>query len=172
MATEQTYQVSWHGVKALHDSYWSWNSALRATPWAKRGANIPEALTEAIVCLCTGAELITQGSGDVLLPDGRIGEVKATSLDTSDLSSFSPSETWDTLFFVWAKPTSNPNYLVYDTNMNRQEVGELFVNSFETFDQQASANRRPRFSVIKSIIDAKGLKPSWHVDMKNQIVNT
>ncbi len=166
-----TQSVSWSKVKVLHNAYWQWDSALRATPWSRRGANIPEALTEAIVCLCTQSELIISGSGDILLPSGSIGEVKASSKSTGDLSSFSPSETWDSLFFVIAKPNDQHDYHVYDTGMDREQIGKIKVSRTETFDQQAASGRRPRFSVIEKVLIANLLEPKWKVNIENQTIN-
>jgi len=162
--------VDWHGVEMLHDAYWPWNAALSQTPWAERGANIPEALTEAIVCLCTDAKLIRGGVGDILLPNRKVGEVKATSKPKGDLTSFSPTEEFDELYFVMANPQNNHIYTVYDLGMSRREVEKIRVSSTQTFKQQSDEGRRPRFSVIEKIIKERVVTPTWKVDIKKHQV--
>jgi len=162
--------VDWHGVEMLHDAYWPWNAALSQTSWAERGANIPEALTEAIVCLCTDAKLIRGGVGDILLPNRKVGEVKATSKPKGDLTSFSPTEEFDELYFVMANPQNNHIYTVYDLGMSRREVEKIRVSSTQTFKQQSDEGRRPRFSVIEKIIKERVVTPTWKVDIKKHQV--
>jgi hypothetical protein len=154
--------VDWHGVEMLHDAYWPWNAALSQTPWAERGANIPEALTEAIVCLCTDAKLIRGGVGDILLPNRKVGEVKATSKPTGDLTSFSPTEEFDELYFVMANPQNNHIYTVYDLGMSRREVEKIRVSSTQTFKQQSDEGRRPRFSVPEDQLQELMLETNHH----------
>jgi hypothetical protein len=59
-------------------------------------------------------------------------------------------------------------YLVYDLHMDRKDVEKIKVNKNETFAQQAKDGRRPRFSILSSIILANKLKPTWKVDMNSQ----
>ena len=161
-------QISMIEVKLLHDNFWAWYKTVRKVPWALRSPNMPEILTEAIVCLCTKSQLITSGHGDILRPDGLIGEVKATSSSTRDVSSFSPKSNFDNLYFVHMDKGSTDVSLVYDLHMDRKEVEKIKVNKNETFAQQAEDGRRPRFSILSSIISAKKLKPTWKVDMNTQ----
>jgi hypothetical protein len=163
--------VDWQNIELLHDAYWPWNKALNDVPWSQRGANIPEALTEAIVCMCIGGKLIKTGMGDVLVPGPKIGEVKATSKSEGDLTSFSPSEIFDCLYFVIANPTKNHIYSVYDLKMNRKDVEKIQVSNSETFRDQAEQGRRPRFSIIEKIIRAQRLTPTWLVDVKSHTVS-
>ena len=156
----------------LHDAYWSWNDVLNSVPWADRGANIPEALTEAIVCLCTNSKLIRGGKGDILLPNSKIGEVKATSKASNDLTSFSPSEHFDNLYFVMADPNNNTVYSVYDLNIGRKMIEKVQVSSTQTFKDQADAGRRPRFSIIDTFIIKKSLQPTWKVDIKKHTIQS
>jgi hypothetical protein len=131
---------------------------------------MPSELTEAIVCLCTGAELIDDGHGDILLNRGLIGEVKGTSSSDGDLSSFSPSSEFDKLFFVHMDPQSHDIYHVYDLELNRKSISGIMVNNTSTFADHSKGNRRPRFSIIDQIIRPRGMKPSWKVDMSKRVI--
>jgi hypothetical protein len=131
---------------------------------------MPSELTEAIVCLCTGAELIDEGHGDILLPKGLIGEVKGTSSSDGDLSSFSPSSEFDKLFFVHMDPQSHNIYHVYDLGLNRKSIAGIMVNNTSTFADHAKENRRPRFSIIDQIISPKAMNPTWKVDMTKRVI--
>jgi hypothetical protein len=164
--------VTWDSVHELHIAYRAYDDALRRVPWSRRGANIPEALTEALVCLCTDGKLKTSGEGDLLLPDGRIGEVKATSKPDGDLSSFSPQESWDTLFFVIANPGDGFDYHVYDTEMSRSDFGVIQVSKAHTFNDQAMAKRRPRFSIIEKVISEYDMEPTWRVDIQKRLIGS
>jgi hypothetical protein len=163
-------EVDWVNVKLLHDAYWKWNTALNVVPWSGRGANIPEALTEAIACLCMNAKLIRGGEGDIVLPDGKIGEVKATSLNSGDLTSFSPSEYFDCLFFVQADLSNAHTYSVYDLEMSRGTLDQVQVSGNQSFKNQADQGRRPRFSIIDKIIIPKNLQPKWTVNVETKSI--
>jgi len=160
-----TVKVDWHNTFLLHKAYWNYREIATTIPWANRAPNMPSELTEAIVCLCTGAELINEGHGDVLLPQGMIGEVKGTSSYEDDLSSFSPSSEFERLFFVHMDPISYDIYHVYDLGLDRSSIASVKVNNSETFADHSQGNRRPRFSIIDKIIRPRNLKPTWKVDM-------
>jgi hypothetical protein len=163
-----TLKVDWTNATLLHNAYWHYRSVATSIPWANRAPNMPSELTEAIVCLCTGAELIDEGHGDILLPQGVIGEVKGTSGYEDDLSSFSPSSEFEKLYFVHMDPNSYDIYHVYDLGLSRASISTIKVNNSETFADHSRGNRRPRFSVIDKIIRPRKLKPTWKVDMVNR----
>lgn len=163
-------KVDWENASALHEAYWHYRSVATSIPWANRAPNMPSELTEAIVCLCTGAELIDTGHGDILLPAGQVGEVKGTSSSNDDLSSFSPTSEFDKLFFVHLDETSTDIYHVYDLGIDRQALSGIMVNSRETFADHSRGNRRPRFSVLDQIIRARNLSPTWKVDMATRSI--
>ncbi len=165
-----TVKVDWVNASLLHDAYWKYRIIATNVPWASRAPNMPSELTEAIVCLCNGAELIIEGHGDILLPNGLIGEVKGTSSSESDLSSFSPSSDFDKLFFVHMDSKSHDIYHVYDLGINRKALSGIMVNSSATFGDHSTGNRRPRFSIISQIITPKNMKPTWKVDMKRRAI--
>jgi hypothetical protein len=165
------YDAKWEDIVRIHTGYKIWDSTLRSISWVGRGANMPEALSEAIVCKCVGAQLIRTGHGDILLPNGNIGEVKATSKsEGNDLSSFSPSSGFDHLYFVQPDADNIDSYLVFDLNMNRTQMEKVFVTQSQTFGEQASAGRRPRLSIKAQIIEARGLLPTWRVHVLNHKV--
>ena len=165
-----TVKVDWASASSLHEAYWNYRTITSSVPWSKRAPNMPSELTEAIVCLCTKAELIDEGHGDILLPNGEIGEVKGTSSYEDDLSSFSPSSEFDKLFFVHMDSLSHNIYHVYDLNLARKDLSGIRVNRNSTFADHAIGNRRPRFSVIDQIIKPRNLKPSWKVDMLKRVI--
>ena len=165
-----SFEVNWSDLKKLHFAYLSWQKQLRATPWATRGSNIPEAITEAVVCLCTGAKLKSGTKGDILLPDDQIGEVKATTLDQNDLTSFSPTSPFDNLYFVRFSFEDPYKYFVYDLHMSREDLLNLKVNSNETFGDHSTGKRRPRLSIIENIIKPRNLKPTWIVNIQDEVI--
>ena len=165
-----TNKVDWVNTSLLHDAYWNYRIIATTVPWAKRAPNMPSELTEAIVCLCTEAELIDEGHGDILLPKGLIGEVKGTSSSERDLSSFSPSSEFDKLFFVHMDPQSHDIYHVYDLGLNRKSIAGIMVNETSTFADHSKGNRRPRFSIIDQIIRPRGMKATWKVDMSKRAI--
>lgn len=161
-------EVDWRQLKRLHNAYVVWNKALRDTSWASRGANLPEAISEAVVCLCTNGTLIVSGHGDIKLPDGKIAECKATTLQSNDLTSFSPASNFDNLYFVMYSMSEENLYKVYDLKMSRNDLNPIKVNSRSTFRDHANQGRRPRFSIIKMIIENLNLKPTWLVDVSKE----
>ena len=165
-----TVKVDWDNASLLHDSYWRYRVTVTTIPWANRAPNMPSELTEAIVCLCTGAELIDEGHGDILLPQGIVGEVKSTSGYEDDLSSFSPSSEFEKLFFVHMDQQSHDIYHVYDLGLNREALSDIKVNSNETFADHARNNRRPRFSIIEKVIRPNNMRPTWKVDMSKRVI--
>jgi len=140
-----TVKVDWINASLLHDAYWNYRIIATTVPWARRAPNMPSELTEAIVCLCTGGELIDEGHGDILLPTGLIGEVKGTGSPHEDLSSFSPSSEFDKLFFVHVDPHTHDIYHVYDLGLNRKSISGIKVNKKATFADHAKGSRRQDF---------------------------
>jgi hypothetical protein len=166
-----TQKVTWREVQSLWDGYKTWSEILANINWV-RGANIPEGISEAIVCICTKGELIREGHGDILLPNNQVGEVKATSLpqNKQDVSSFSPKAKFDKLFFVEILNKDDGIFLVYDLRMSRSDVERIKVNNTTTFLQHAKAGKRPRFSIRRQIILTRSLNPTWQVDVPNKKV--
>ena len=133
-----------------------------------RGVNFPETISEALACYTLGFQLKKNGSGDAVNGD-EIVEFKATSNWESDLSSFSPSEEFDRLYFLRLDKKTDELH-IYDTRMNSDDVKKIKVSKGETFAEQQADGRRPRFSIIDSIIKAKGLQAIAKVDIKGKKV--
>ena len=143
------------------DLYFQWkdyDSALRAD--GGRGANIPEAVTE--IFACYALDLIhnkTEG-GDASESDGSIVEIKATSSadGSKELTSFSPGHPFERLIFVWVDK-ENDSAEIYDLELNSSTIRDIQITKSDTFGDQQDQGRRPRFSVIKSLIRPLNMQP-------------
>ena len=133
---------------------------------ATRGVNFPETISEALACYALNFQW-NKGSGGDATNGDKIIEFKATSNWDSDLSSFSPSEEFDRLYFLRLDKKNDELY-IYDTEMNSDELKKIKVNKNETFAQQQASGRRPRFSIINFIIEPKGLSAITKVDIRGQ----
>lgn len=133
-----------------------------------RGVNIPETITEALLCYVTGFKL-NKGSGGDAYDDvnEKVIEIKATSNFDRDTTSFSPKEQFDSLHFVRLDKREDIIYF-YDLEMDSNDLKKIKVNSTETVEDQQKQKRRPRFSVIKFIINERGLEPYAKIDLRTQ----
>jgi hypothetical protein len=165
---ERVIPVDWDNVVALHDAYWAWDKVLNDCPWSDRGANLPEALSEAIACLCVAGGILKDAKGDIKYQKNKVGEVKGTR-GSGGPSSFSPDSKFDRLFLVVADPDNHNVYEVYDTGLSTSELGAIKVNRTQTFAEQQAAGRRPRFS-LHAWVTSKGLGPTWRVDVSQRNV--
>ena len=52
--------------------------------------------------------------------------------------------------------------------MDSNDLKKIKVNSTETVEDQQKQKRRPRFSVIKFIINERGLEPYAKIDLRTQ----
>jgi hypothetical protein len=147
----------------------------------RRGLNLPESFTETMGAYAIGAKLITGKSGD-----GRRGkndeiivEFKST-IKNKDLSSFSPTEKFDELWFLMLN-TKTDKIFVYNTQTNRDQLNKIRITTGKnkkngkvqkpkTVEEQSAENRRPRFSIISKIINEKKLKPNYIIDIKKKRV--
>lgn len=133
-----------------------------------RGVNIPETITETLLCYATGFKLNKDKGGDAFDDrNNRIIEVKATSNYDRDTSSFSPHEKFDALFFVRLDKRNDVMYF-YDLQLNSDELKQIQVNSTQKLEDQQKQGRRPRFSIIKFIVEPKGLEPFAKLDLRKQ----
>ena len=82
-------------------------------------------------------------------------QIKASSV-ASDLTSFGPRSEWDELFFLdFSKGDGSfKAYLI-----SPDEVYSRNMNKGQTFAEQQAQGRRPRFSIIDSIIIPEKRKP-------------
>lgn len=81
-----------------------------------RGINFPETISETLLCSAMDFELNRGTGGDARNPiDGSIIEAKATSNWGNDLTSFSPNEDFDLLYFIRLNQRNDEIYF-YNTN--------------------------------------------------------
>ena len=133
-----------------------------------RGVNIPETITETLLCYVTGYKLNKGSAGDAYNEsENRIIEIKATSNFDRDTTSFSPKEDFDELHFVRLVKREDVLYF-YNLDMNSEDLKNIKVNSTETLGEQQAQKRRPRFSVIKFVIEEKGIEPYARLDLRTK----
>lgn len=140
-------------------AYRDYSRQIKSRSYYNRNVVLPEGLTEGIAAYCFGGKLLRGMSGDIMLPDGSIGEVKGSS--SSGPNSFSPSEWFDRLIYV--KYDLNDTFEVYDLNRTRADIEHIKVKKDQTFKEQADVGRRPRFIIQKEIVDKEGLQPTFRV---------
>jgi len=154
--------------KSLYKIYRNWKTLSdNLKTISGRGINIPEGLTEGAFCLemnCIKPIKFKKSKGintsfDVYneITSERI-QVKACSI-SPDLTSFGPKSVWDKLYFLdfyrngaWDGKFDIyliPNNLVYTQQ----------INATQTFSQVQSNGKRPRFSIIKQIIEKNNILP-------------
>lgn len=154
--------------KSLYKIYKDWkNLSDNLKTISGRGINIPEGLTEGAFCIemnCIKPIKFKKSKGintsfDVYnkITSERI-QVKACSI-TPDLTSFGPKSIWDKIYFLdfyrngaWDGKFDIyliPNNLIY----NQQ------INASQTFTQVQSSGKRPRFSIMKEIIQVHNITP-------------
>lgn len=133
-----------------------------------RGINFPETISETLLCSAMGFELNRGTGGDAKNPvTGEIIEAKASSNWDLDTTSFSPSESFDRLFFVRLNQRDDEVYF-YDTGIDSEQLKEIKVSKTQTLGEQQAQKRRPRFSVIKGIIEPNKLEPVAKIDLRTK----
>lgn len=131
-----------------------------------RGVNIPETITETLLCYVSDFKLNKGSGGDAFDEvNNRVIEIKATSNYDRDTTSFSPKEEFDALYFVRLDKRNDVMYF-YDLQMNSESLKNIRVNSKETLEDQQKQGRRPRFSIIKFVIEPNDLKPYVSLDLR------
>lgn len=152
-------------LKRVKRIYSNWRILCTDTEYLEsRKINIPEALSEVAICIEMGWDRLNKtktkgGSCDTSWDcydhhqKKRI-QVKATSVE-EDLTSFGPRSTWDELYFLdfYREGLWDFSYDIYRIKMNSEEIEKIQVNKNETVGDQKKANRRPRFSIKKEIIE-------------------
>ncbi|QMT98260.1 Bsp6I family type II restriction endonuclease [Mycoplasma tullyi] len=130
-----------------------------------RGLNVPDVFSEALFCIAfdavrTNNEPDTHSYDCVIKATGQGVQVKSTSIP-NDCTSFGPTSVWDLLYFVDFAPNGYVDGNVYFYEIDSVDVYDLVVNKKknETFSDQQSQGRRPRFSIKSRIIKEKDLKP-------------
>lgn len=135
-----------------------------------RGININEAITETLLCYVGDFKLNKGSGGDAF--DERtqnIIEIKATNNYHTDTTSFSTNEHFDFLYFVRLDKRNDIMYF-YNLGINSDYLKTIKVNAKETLGDQQRAGRRPRFSIIKSIIEPNQLQPFANLDLMEKKV--
>lgn len=135
---------------------------------ATRGINFPETISEALACYALGFKW-NKGSGGDAMDENKVIEFKATSNWDKDTTSFSPSEKFDILYFLRLDKRNDELY-IYDTGLNSEKLKLIKVNKTETLEQQQKAGRRPRFSMIKFVIEPQNLKPIMKINIREKKV--
>lgn len=133
-----------------------------------RGINFPETISETLLCAAMGFELNKGTGGDARDPKTqKIIEAKATSNWDRDTTSFSPSENFDVLYFLRLNQRNDELY-IYDTGIDSDNLKFIQVNKTQTLGDQQSQGRRPRFSVIKFIVEANNIEPVAKVELRTK----
>ncbi|MDX5981308.1 Bsp6I family type II restriction endonuclease [Exiguobacterium profundum] len=135
-----------------------------------RGINFPETISETLLCYALGFELNRGSGGDARNPQtGEIVESKASSNWDRDTSSFSPNEFFNRLYFVRLNQRDDEVFF-YDLGLNSQELRDIPVSRTQTLGDQQDQGRRPRFSIISTIIEREGLNPVAMIDLRGKKV--
>jgi hypothetical protein len=59
---------------------------------------------------------------------------------------------------------------IYDTGVNSDELKTIQISQFGTVGDYQKAGKRPHFSIIEKIIDAKGLEPTVVFNIRRGII--
>lgn len=155
-------QVKFEKIKLVYQ-LWKELNEIIANDLGSRKVNLPEAISENLVCYALGYTRNMNGVGDATDQFGNLIEIKATANFNSDLSSFSPNTNFDKLIFVRLNIEEDKAY-IYDLGLNGFQFGKLYVNKTETVLEQQQKGRRPRLSLIE-YIDEHGLQPVKVLDL-------
>lgn len=155
-------------IKMVTKAYFEWkslNSTLKL--YASRGVNFPEMISEPIGCYCLDLlwNIGTSSAGDATNKAGEKIEMKATSNFDSDLTSFGPKCDFHNLIFL-RLDSNNDLVYIYDTGIDAEKLKLFYVNKKNTVGDFQSAGKRPRFSIIKNVIEKESLKPTYIFDLK------
>lgn len=155
-------------------AYFSWKETSSQVKGLNgRGVNLPEAISERIVCYVNGFSLATgEGSYDALSSDGKTIQIKATSRFYNDLTSFGPQSEFEDLHFARFNLDKDEVWL-YDIASKDLGLDDIVLGKKknETFSQQQDQKRRPRFSIIKEFIEKYHLEPYKKVNLRELYKN-
>lgn len=156
-------------IKKTVDIYFHWKDLdTEIRTLSTRGVIFPSELSENFVCYACNLKLNKGSAGDAIdEKTNRVYEIKgASSLNNDDLSSFSPTEKFDELIF--AKLNRNEDKLyIYFTGIDSNELKKIKVNKTETLEDKQKKGNRPRFSIIKKIINVKDIKPMYIFNIRD-----
>jgi len=143
-----------------------------------RGVNLPEVLSESCFCLekkCIRVVDSISGANSSwdcydLKTSKRI-QIKACSV-LPDLTSFGPTSEWDEIYFMdfYREGEWDGTFDIY--KIEDEDIYNMVVNvsEGETFRDQQTQGRRPRFSIYNRIILPKGLSPIMTGSLKDKDV--
>jgi len=150
----------------LYEIYKNWRKLCSdLTDINSRSVNLPEGISEGSFCLETGSVRITNSiSGANTSFDcynfngGKRIQVKACSV-LPDLTSFGPKSVWDEIYFMdfFKSGKWDGTFDIY--KIDNDLIYDHKVNSSQTFKEQQTQGKRPRFSIYKSIIQESSLLP-------------
>jgi len=153
-------------LKEIFKDWQAINSELK--PLGGRGLNVPDVFSEALFCIFFNS-IRTNGTAysyDCVSLDTKAGiQVKSASIP-NDCTSFGPASTWDELYYVDFAPNG-----VVDGKVDFYKIdvdfSGLILNAKkgETFHDQQSQGRRPRFSIKNQLIKAYNIKPCLSIDL-------
>ena len=133
-----------------------------------RGVNFPETISETLLCVAMNFELNRGRGGDARNPvTNEIIEAKATSNWEQDMTSFSPNESFDFLYFL-RLDQRNDELFIYNTEMNSEDLKMIQVSQTQTVGEQQLQGRRPRFSVINQIITPQNINPIAKINLRTK----
>lgn len=133
-----------------------------------RGINFPEIISESLLCYALDYKLNRGTGGDAYDEiNNRVIECKATSNFDRDTSSFSPNEEFDRLYFLRLYQRDDELY-IYDTEYNSTKLKLVNVSKSQTLGDQQAQGRRPRFSIIKQIINEDNIVPIAKIDLRKE----
>jgi len=130
--------------------------------------NFPESISENLCCFVNDYKRSTgKGSEDVIAKDGRLVQIKATCNFKKALSSFGPKSKFDELYFIRVD-TEHDKIEMHEIPVKNLE--DIKVNKDKKITGFQSEEKRPRFSIIKKIIEPQNLKPYVEIDLSTKEV--
>ena len=130
-----------------------------------RGVNLPDGLSEGVFCMATGAVRMVENlpgantSFDCYdMASKRRIQVKAASI-IPDLTSFGPQSVWDDIYFMDFFRKGDWDGTVDIYRIDSSKIYSHPMNRTQTFRDQQSQGRRPRFSIYTDLIRHHQLKP-------------
>jgi len=154
-------------VLEVLEAYFLWKkSSKKVKELNGRGINLPEAISERLVCYFNDFSLTPdEGSYDAINSKGETIQIKATSAFDNELTSFGPRSKFDFLHFA-RFDTNKDEVWLYD--IPKKELDSVVVNKKknETFLNQQEQGRRPRLSIVKEFIEKLNLEPYKKVNLR------
>ena len=143
-------------LEHLHSSWVKYNKLLKRMH--SRASNIPEVLTEGIICYIFSCKRLLGKNGDAINKKGELIEIKATS-SKKELSSFSPKKPyWKKFYFLdFYDEEIIGKFKIYD--LSAVNFDKIKITKTDSLKDQRDQGKRPRFSIRKKIISPRRIKP-------------